>query len=234
MSFEITPEIQEWAKELFDSIAVGGIWSPDGSGLTYQKTSDDTFLLVKRMKHADAMENHARFASLLMSIGVNMAESDDADYEAPTNPQDAFMLEQHHKLEIAQSWKYQSGVRLADMPLETFSPSFLSTQEVLLEDGATDEIELWAYIFTCPESGDEFNVDPDDYHLLAGDKLYMRYINKEGTIFQALTRREMVEVAEGDVEEGVVVGTSCPETGEKVPPWLWGTYCSMTKGDEEE
>ena len=212
MSFEITPEIQEWAKELFDSIAVGGIWSPDGSGLTYQKASDDTFLLVKRMKHADAMENHARFASLLMSIGVNMAESDDADY-VELNP-DCF--------------------RLADMPLETFSPSFLSVQEVLLEDGSTDEIELWAYIFTCPESGDEFNVDPDDYHLLAGDKLYMRYINQEGTIFQALTRREMVEVAEGDVEEGVVVGTSCPETGEKVPPWLWGTYCSMTEGDEEE
>ena len=117
---------------------------------------------------------------------------------------------------------------------ETFSPSFLSVQEVLLEDGSTDEIELWAYIFTCPESGDEFNVDPDDYHLLAGDKLYMRYINQEGTIFQALTRREMVEVGEGDVELGVVVGTSCPETGERVPPWLWGTYCSMTKGDEEE
>ena len=26
-------------------------------------------------------------------------------------------------------------------------------------------------------------------------------------------------------ELGVLVGSECPDTGEKVPPWMWGTYC---------
>ena len=92
-------------------------------------------------------------------------------------------------------------------------------------------IEVWVYSLDCPDCDANINIDPDDYHLLTDDRLFMRYKNNEGTIMQALTRREMMIM--GDTGElGALVGTVDPHTGEYVPPWLWGTYCSI--GSEEE
>ena len=33
----------------------------------------------------------------------------------------------------------------------------------------------------------------------------------------------MKEMADAGIE-GVVLGSTSPETGDKVPPWMWGTY----------
>jgi hypothetical protein len=81
--------------------------------------------------------------------------------------------------------------------------------------------------------GKFLNVDPDDYHLMAGDQLFMRYVNTDGVTVQAMTRRQMIHAAESD-RLGVLVGTHDPNTGERVPPWMWGTYCMTFDGSEEE
>jgi|TARA_R100001509_G_scaffold75890_1_gene42474 hypothetical protein len=232
MTFEVNEEMKQWAKEHFGSIGIGGIWSPDGAGLTYQKVDENTWKLVKRMNHPDVMENHARFATLMMSVGINMAEGEQVDYEPPTNPEQAYIMEQQHKMEIAQTWTHDCGKRICEMDLEKAVAHFVSDQEVLLETGDTDTVEVWAYRLQCPECDGEINMDPDDYHLLAGDDLFMQFVDSDGTILRAMTRRQMIDTADTN-ELGVLVGTSSPNTGAKVPPWMWGTYCRII-GDEEE
>ena len=39
----------------------------------------------------------------------------------------------------------------------------------------------------------------------------------------ALTRHQMREMADGGIT-GVVLGSNAPDTDDKVPPWMWGTY----------
>jgi len=48
-----------------------------------------------------------------------------------------------------------------------------------------------------------------------------------------MTRAEMLETAEAGAT-GILVGKNCPLTGVKVPPWMWGTYCDINRGGEEE
>jgi hypothetical protein len=222
-SFDVTDEMKQWAKEHFDSMGVGGIWSPEGAGLTYKKENDDSWKIVRKMNHSTVEENHMRFTSLMMSVGINMIEGDALEYEPPASPEEAYAQETSHKIEIAKSWACMCGLKLMDMDLTKGIPIFVAMKEVLMEDGETHEVEVWAYDQTC-ECGEAVSIDPDDYHLMAGDELFMRYRNSEGTINQAMTRRQMMQLGdEGGL--GVLVGTSDPDTDEKVPPWMWGTYC---------
>ena len=211
MTFEVNEEMKNWAREHFGSIGIGGIWSPDGAGLTYQKLDDNT---------------------LMMAVGINIAEGEQVDYEPPTNPEQAYVMEQQHKMEIAQTWTHDCGKRICEMALDEAVAYFVSEQEVLMESGDTDTIEVWAYKMQCPECDGEINMDPDDYHLLAGDELFMQFVDSDGTKLQAMTRRQMIETADTN-ELGVLVGSCSPNTGAKVPPWMWGTYCRII-GDEEE
>ena len=53
-----------------------------------------------------------------------------------------------------------------------------------------------------------------------------------------MTRNELIEIADttqwenypGEpTDRAVLIGKNSPyEKGEKVPPWLWGTFCSVT------
>tara|TARA_R110002020_G_scaffold216353_5_gene423967 strand:- start:1863 stop:2588 length:726 start_codon:yes stop_codon:yes gene_type:complete len=237
--FEINAEMKTWAKEHFDNMGIGGVWSPDGTGLTYQKVTDDTWKLIRRMNHPTVEENHMRFATIMMSVGINMLEGDSVDYDPPASSEEAYAQESAHRMEIAQSWSC-SGCekKLIDLGLEDAIPSFEGEQEILLEDGNTHKVEVWAYRLTC-SCGNLTKIDPDDFHLLAGDYLFMRYVNSKGTLRQCMTRKQMVEMADAETPElGVVLGSKDPETQERVPSWMWGTYCMSVKRwglqDEEE
>ena len=121
-----------------------------------------------------------------------------------------------------------------ELDLSVATPSFVATKEMLLEGGETQDMEIWVYEMDC-ECGEKLSIDPDDYHLMAGDALFMRYKTTEGAIRQAMTRRQMMQMGdEGAL--GVLVGTKDPDTDEKVPPWMWGTYCMTFENtlDEEE
>ena len=78
------------------------------------------------------------------------------------------------------------------------------------------------------------SIDPDDYHLLMGDDRFMQYMNNKGELLKAMDRGEMIRA----IDEGSnarLIGTTDPETGEKVPPWMYGTYCEVVSmlGEEE-
>ena len=84
---------------------------------------------------------------------------------------------------------------------------------------------VWSYKTTDARTGGRISVDPEDYLLLMGDELYMRFQTSQRRYY-AMTRDEMAEsIDRGDNESGqaVVIGTQID--GEMVPPWMWGTYC---------
>jgi hypothetical protein len=149
--------------------------------------------------------------------------------------EDAMEIEASQKKDIANSWADKDGMKLSEMNPEEAFPVFIEEKEVLLEDGETETIDIWAYRLLNPSTQKTVDIDPDDYRLLVDDRHFMRYRNEQGTIFQALTRKEMMEYGDAKMM-GVVVGSECPDTGERVPPWLWGTYCrrlSSIDGEEE-
>jgi len=233
IDFEPNDEMRKWAKEHFDGMGIGGIWSPEGAGLTYLKESKDSWKVTRKMNHPSVEENHMRFAALMMSVGINMIEGDAVEYEPPASPEEAYAQETSHKMEIARSWACSCGeYKLMDMDLVKAKPHFLATQEILLDDGETEEVEVWAYMLECM-CGQFMNVDPDDYHLMAGDQMFMRYSNNKGLTMQAMTRRQMIDAAESE-RFGVLVGKTDPQTEEKIPPWMWGTYCMVIDKTEEE
>ena len=59
----------------------------------------------------------------------------------------------------------------------------------------------------------------------------MRYKADEDTFMVAMTRQQMYDTAENG-ELGVLVGSECPDSGMKVPPWMWGTYCKRVPVEE--
>ena len=237
--FEINEEMKTWAKDHFDNMGIGGVWSPEGTGLTYQKITDDSWKVIRMMNHPTVQENHMRFSTIMMSVGINMVMGDEVAYDPPASSEEAYAQETAHRMEIAKSWAcVECGHKLAELELETARPSFEGEQEILLEDGNTHEVEVWAYDLPC-SCGHVTKIDPDDFHLLAGDYLFTRYVNSEGTLRQCMTRKQMVEMADAENPElGVVLGSKDPDTGERVPSWMWGTYCMSVERwglkDEEE
>ena len=232
--FEISEDMKTWAKEHFDNMGIGGVWSPEGTGLTYQKATDDSWKVIRMMNHPTVQENHMRFSTIMMSVGINMVMGDEVAYDPPASSEEAYAQETAHRMEIAKSWACAGcGHKLAEMELDLAKPQFVQMQEILLDTGDTHEVEIWAYDLVCPSCSDVTKIDPDDYHLLAGDQLFMRYKNANGTLMRCLTRREMVELADRG-ELGVLLGSKDPETGERVPTWMWGTYCLAEASTEEE
>ena len=232
--FEISEDMKTWAKEHFDNMGIGGVWSPEGTGLTYQKATDDSWKVIRMMNHPTVQENHMRFSTIMMSVGINMVMGDEVAYDPPASSEEAYAQETAHRMEIAKSWACAGcGHKLAEMELDLAKPQFVQMQEILLDTGDTHEVEIWAYDLVCPSCSDVTKIDPDDYHLLAVDQLFMRYKNANGTLMRCLTRREMVELADRG-ELGVLLGSKDPETGERVPTWMWGTYCLAEASTEEE
>ena len=138
------------------------------------------------------------------------------------------------KRKIAQGWADKDGTLLVDMNLDAAYPRFVEEKEVLLDNGNTITVEIWEYPLLNPNTGEMISIDSEDYRLLMGDDRYMQYMNKRGELMIALSRAEMQKaIKEGD--QGVIVGITDPNTGEKVPPWMYGTYCEVlsTLGEEE-
>ena len=64
----------EWARGFFDSIHIGCIWSPEGSGLSYVKTSDDEWSILRMMDHKITNLYHNNFKKLFAAIDVGILE----------------------------------------------------------------------------------------------------------------------------------------------------------------
>ena len=223
-------ELIAWAKEHFAQMSIGGVWMPEGSGLSYVKMDDNKWRLKSMIDSDESRENHDRMKTLMWDVGVVIVDDEPSILPVPQSPEEAYMQEVHMKREVAQAWADKDGTLLVEMGLENVFAEYVEDKEVLLESGDTHNVEMWAYKPTNPNTGEQLSIDPDDYHLLMGDKYFMRF-KHEDVVYSALSRQEMVEsIDAGETGEGV--GSKIGDT--KVPPWMWGTYCSTHDVTEEE
>ncbi len=233
MSNWTDPRVVDWAKEHFAHSPLGGVWSPDGTGLIFLKVGDTEWALNRAVQHPACIETLHGIRTLMFDLGYNLDETSTQWDDPPESLEEAQRLEVEQKKQIASSWADKDGTKLIDMDPYNSFPEFKRTEDMLLEGGDTREVEIWAYKLLNPNTGKHIEIDPDDFHLLTGDKFFMRYMNREGDIVQALTRGEMVEFAD-EGKQGLLIGTVDPITKEKVPTWLYGTYCKVIDVTEEE
>lgn len=215
----------EWAKQHFASIGVGGVWAPDESGVTYIKQDEDTFALIRMVDHPTAHEHHKRFKILYDATDFSIIDSDDMVIVPP-----AMNLEEHsrqellHNKRIANGWKCRCELRLAEFELENRIDRFMGNREIVNPDGEKVEEGRWACVIVCPSCELVHNMDPEDYHLLAGAELFMQWKDSEGGIYKAQKPMEIRDFADAGIM-GLALGSTLMGTDEKVPPWMWGTYC---------
>jgi hypothetical protein len=223
-------ELIDWAKGHFSQMSVGGVWMPEGSGLTYVKVDEKKWRLKSMIDTDESKANHDRMKMLMWDVGIVIIDDEPSMLPVPTSAEEAYMQEVHMKREIAQSWADKDGTLLVEMGLEEVYPEYIEDKEILLENGDVQNVEIWAYKPTNSNTGEQLSIDPDDYHLLMGDEYFMRF-KHAGIVYTALSRQAMVEAVDAG-EKGIGVGSKME--GGKVPPWMWGTYCSLRDGSEEE
>ena len=238
-------QLVEWLKQHTADVSVGGMWMPEGSGLTYIKEDEKTWRLTHMIDDESVESNHTRMKTLLWDIGITMIDDEAIMRPAPTSEHEAHAQELHMKREMAQQWADTDGTRLVDMDLENTWPEYIEDKEILLDNGETTTLQIWAYRPLNPNTGEHLSIDPDDYHLLMGDKYFMRFRTPEYD-YHALSREEMIEhidTQKGTSVSSTGVGSKYIEGGEnqrnsdkgvKIPPWMWGTYCMFTDSGEEE
>ena len=232
-------KLKEWAIKHFAEMNVGGIWMPDSSGLTFIKVDKSTWSLKSKIESPEAEENLMRMRGLMADVGFVLLEDAVMVVPEPTNEEEARMLEIHMKRDVAQNWAASDGTLLKDMDLENVWPEFVEDKEIILDNGDTTTVQIWVYRPLNSNTDEYLSIDPDDYHLLMGDKYFMRFRTPDYE-YHALSREEMIEHI--DTQKGVHVsstgvGSKYIEGGEeevKIPPWMWGTYCMFTDRSEEE
>ena len=238
MDWQPSEELIKWGEEHFASMAVDSIWSPDDSGVTFRKTDDKTYALVYRMNHPVSEQHYERLTILLKECGYTVEEPDDVQVVTPPlNPQAQAHMEFERRQEIARAWVCECGYPLANCDLESATAEYVETVDAQTDTNETVPIDLWRYMLKCDNCDKVNSVDPDDFHLLAGDELFMQWGSKDGQ-YIALTRAQLKDFADaGLFDEGygdniTVLGQE--RNGERVPPWLWGLSVIHSPLDEEE
>ena len=238
MDWQPSEELIKWGKEHFASMSVDSIWSPDDSGVTFRKTDDKTYALVYRMNHPVSEQHYERLTILLKECGYTVEEPDDVQVVTPPlNPQAQAHMEFERRQEIARAWVCECGYPLANCDLENADAEYVETVEAQTDTNETVPIDLWRYMLNCDNCDNVNSVDPDDFHLLAGDGLFMKWKSSDKN-YIALTRAQLKDFADaGLFNEGygdniTVLGQE--RNGERVPPWLWGLSVIHSSLDEEE
>ncbi len=231
MSEEWKPnkELIDWARNHFAEMNIGGVWMPEGSGLTYKKEDDKSWTLIQMVDSEESLANHNRMKTLMWDIGISIHDGEYRKLPQPQSEQEAYMMDVQMKRELAQSWADKDGTRLTDMDLENVYPEYVEDKEILLDNGETTSIQIWAFKALNPNTGEYISIDPDDFHLLMGDEAFMRFAY-EGEVYTAVTREELVTLADDvDKRESLYILGSrhIQRINEevKIPPWMWGTVC---------
>tara|TARA_Y100000766_G_scaffold71045_1_gene59685 strand:+ start:3638 stop:4393 length:756 start_codon:yes stop_codon:yes gene_type:complete len=245
-AFEVNEELIVWAKEHIDSIPVGGTWSPQGAGVQYHKQDETTWALMSMYDHPETHAFHNSVMDLFGELGVTVQTPDGFEMVVPPlDPTQVAEQEFQQRQAIASGWACDCGEPLANFNLERKYDEYVETIDAQLDSGNTAPVELWRTHITCPACSADIAMEPQDYHLLAGDELYMTWHTDNHT-YKALTRIELKERADKGyfTDESLngntmydmyhVLGSDHDEG--KVPPWMWGLMVERTtrKRDEEE
>ena len=226
-------EMKRWMREHFANMVEGGIWMPESAGVTYQKKDSKTLSLIRLVDSEGVRDNHERIKAVAWDLGYTVKDDEAEIVPGPSSQIEAQVQELEMKRKVAQGWADEDGTLLIDMNVDAVYPRFVEDREVLLDNGDTTSVEIWEYSLLNPNTEETLSIDPDDYCLLMGDDRFMQYMNENGELLIALSRAEMVKaIDEGD--NGVIIGTTDPHTGERVPPWMYGTYCAVVSTPGEK
>ena len=212
-----------WMHQHCAKIGIDGVWSPEGSGCTYERIGLETWSLVRIMEHPDAKWYHERFKKLFIAAGLEVEDENPVQYPAPMSFEESERQRLEEKREIALNWRCECHLPLAEFDLEKRIDVFIEEKDVPY-NGDTHPVQIWACRIICPSCDKEVNMDPDDYQLLAGNELYMLCKDSEGGTYKAQTRIEVRDLVDSGVM-GVALGSKLTGTEEKLPPWMLGTYC---------
>jgi hypothetical protein len=239
MEWQPSEELIAWGNEHFGKLSIDGIWSPDDSGVQYRKLSDNKFALMFMLNHPLAQEHHEKFTILMKACGYEIEEPDGIEMVTPPlDPMAHAEMQYNQKREIAQSWVCNCGFPLANNDLSVSKYEYVETVDAQTNDGGTVPIDLWRVMVSCISCGDDISTDPDDFHLLAGDDLFMSWQSNTNR-YIALTREQMKDFADSGVFDDGFGSSNITVLGkmrgdERVPPWLWGIPCLITEAVSEE
>lgn len=239
MEWQPSEELIAWGNEHFAKMAVDAIWSPDDSGVQYRKMSENKYALVFMLNHPLAQEHHEKFTLLMEACGYEVEKPDGLEMVTPPiDPVAQAEMNFQNKQAIAQSWTCECGYPLANNDFSKSVSEYVETVDAELAGGGSTTIDLWRVMLSCGSCGKDNAVDPDDFHLLAGDDEFMRWRNGEKE-YIALTREQLKDFADaGMFDEGypthtvTVMGKMRGE--DRVPPWLWGISCLIRTVPTEE
>lgn len=237
--YEWTPTEDDilWTQAHIEGLRIGGMWSPDGSGLDYERTGEEELTLRRMHSHPAAMEVHGRIKRIFDELDWELLDEEIEVYLPPLNPAEAAMQDRLHQQDTASRWTCvteECETLLGDMELEKGEWLNFGLQEMMLPDGTTEEVERWGVNIECHDCGTTIQMDPYDYGLLAGDDLFYRYKCGCATMYRMLTREDVLRIVDAG-GSGVALGTRCPNCDGVMPPHLRGTFCSRLDnwGEEE-
>ena len=81
-NWEPDRDLIEWAQRFFDKIAIGDIWAPEGSGVSYVKTSNRAWSILRMMGHPMTTAYHTKFRKTFAAIDVEILEKSGSDVGA--------------------------------------------------------------------------------------------------------------------------------------------------------
>ena len=73
-NWEPDRDMIEWAQRFFDRITIGDIWAPEGSGVSYVKTSENAWSILRMMDNSIATAHHTCFKKLFAAIDVEILD----------------------------------------------------------------------------------------------------------------------------------------------------------------
>ena len=224
MSWEPSDVDIEWTEAVLDTLEPGKSWV-EGE-MTFLCTGEKELSLVSRTERSE--EPAQRVGIVLQHLGWNYDDTQTSII--PDDPLEAMRTMQ----EVAQAWTCYAceGVSLTDCDLDKAQWVNDGNHTAFTEEGL-QEFPRWVVRVSCIGCGEELNMSPMDYSLLAGEDIFYTWVTPLGDTLHALDRQTLIEMADlGDYGETSIVGTIWE--GHHVPPHMQGTYCSVTRSSEEE
>jgi hypothetical protein len=233
---EETPE--EAVKLILERLREGGLWQPQGLGLSYVKEGNNKVTLTAQENTPMSAQARIRMRLLLEDVGWTVDETTCQLVEVEhLTPEQKHVKEMQMRQELAQSWKCSCGTPLSAFPLEEGVWKHEGQQEMILPNGETEMVEQWHVLITCPTCDAEIPTEPYDYGLLAGDDEAMLTYKTNKIVYTAIDRPAIINMI--DFQEGdslLILGTFCPFNGDLLPPHVRGavvTFKEIERSEEE-
>lgn len=223
---------------LLSAISLGGLWEPEGHGLTYMKTGDREVELMVQRATSDSAQSRIRMGILLAKSGWQVKEENVQILEAEAlSPQQHYMQEQMRRQEIAQTtWKCQTpdcGCLLSAFPLEKGEWKYIKQELIADEIGEEHPVEIWAVNIQCPVCDTVIAMEPLEFSMLAGDDIMMTYETPMAKL-EALDRLSVIDAVDKGNQDVIITGTFCPFSGLLLPPHVRGAVVRFELIKEEE